>query len=269
MVRKLHTRMAIVGTLLFALYTGVVAWLWAGGFSLPLVVASVGAFIAIQWIISTKTVLWGINSTELPEDDLRWLHTFIEESSDDMGINKPNLYIAEMGTPNAFAIGRHAKSKVVFSKSLLETLPQDEVQAVAAHELAHIKNRDALLMRFGQSLASLVSLLIFFIGLASEEVGILTSWLLGSVANFFVTLLVLALSRQREYTADETAKELMGGDGRHLSEALTRIATLSEGREPTVDANTSALCIFNADTGFLNKVLSTHPPIEQRIERLE
>lgn len=263
----LKFRMLIVGSLLFSLYAGVIGLFSVSGFPLELTVVLTGLFVVVQWVISQKMALRGSNAEEMPAKQYGWVHRFVESTSRDMGIDKPQLYIADMGMPNAFAIGRQSNGKVVVSRSLLNMLSREEAKGVVAHELAHIQNRDSIIMLLGQSIASIVGFAVYFISISSEEAGFLVGWMLSGIANFLVTLLVLAVSRQREYVADSDAADVTN-NGPALASALEKIQTASKQTDSSLDTSTSALCILNTDKSLFNRLVATHPPAERRIRRL-
>jgi heat shock protein HtpX len=269
--RKLQLRMLVVGVILFAFYifagTALSAML-----GLPLIpVLAVGIVVvpAIQyklgkWLATRK-------AEEMPDDgQYGHIHQMTERLCRDMDLEKPKLMVMDMGVPNAFAVGRKGAGVVAVSPQLIQLLDDDELEGVIAHELAHIKNRDVITMVIGQSIGMLVGYVAYFAVLFGGERNI-GSWILAmvasSVANALVMVFVLAISRYREYVADADAREAIG-TGEPLARALEKISRGAEGRESTVDDSMNALCIFNADKGLFEKLFSTHPPTEKRIQRL-
>ena len=187
-----------------------------------------------------------------------------------MGIEKPRLMIARMGVPNAFAVGRKGNGTVVVSEELLQRLEPDEVEGVLAHELAHIRNRDVVMMVLGQGVASIVAIVAQWAVLLTGDNDIADFFLaivVGQITQMLVMLFVFAISRYREYVADgDAASEI--GSGEPLASALEKIQRGSErARESGVDAQVNALCIFGEERG-LARLFATHPPVEKRIERL-
>ena len=139
-----------------------------------------------------------------------------------------------------------------------------------AHEIAHIRNRDVVTMVVGQSIAMLVGYVAYFAVLMGGERNIgsyLLAIIASSIANTLVMVFVMAISRYREYVADDDARRAIGS-GDPLARALEKISRGAEGREPKIEDSVNALCILNADRSLLQRVLSTHPPTEKRIERL-
>lgn len=266
-VSELKIRMAFVGAILFGLYLYVAQLFMSAGVDAVWVLAGLVGFVAVQYKLGRWLTLRSVNARELSNAEFPRIHRTVEELCRSMELQKPRLLIATMGTPNAFAVGRRGAGVVVLSESLIEVLDDEELEGVIAHELAHLDNRDVVLMVLGQAIATLVGFLVFLgvrvVGRRSFIVAIL-AWVLGSIAQFFVSLLVLAMSRYREYVADDTAARHTGRP-QALASALSKISTLgkSDLTQP-VDDTVNALCI----SGGPSSLLSTHPPMEKRIDRL-
>jgi heat shock protein HtpX len=269
----LKFRMAIVGTILFAFYAaaGAVAYAMLGEGAIPLVLVGSVVLIGFQYKVGKWAALRSVGAEDMPEDgQYARIHQQVESLSRDMGIDKPRLMVAQMGMPNAFAVGRKGAGTVVVSQELLRTLDADEVEGVLAHELAHIANRDVVMMVLGQGIASIVGLVAQFAVLLTGDNEIADFFLaiiVGNVVQFIVMIFVLAISRYREYVADADAKKHVGS-GEPLARALEKINRHAQaGGETNIDSEVSALCIFG-DGGGLEKILSTHPPAEKRIQKL-
>ncbi len=269
----LKIRMAIVGSILFGLYAlaAVVAMAAFGQGVLPLVLVGSVLLIGIQYKVGKWGALRSVGAEDLPEDRYPNIHKQVEYMSQDVGIPKPRLMIARMGVPNAFAIGRKGAGTVVVSEELLRRLDQDEVEGVLAHELAHIANRDVVMMVLGQGIASIVAIVAQYVVLFTGDddlADLFLALVVGQVVQMLVMLFVFAISRYREYVADGDAADLVGGEP--MARALEKISGANERTDPdrtAVDSQVNALCIFGEDTGIA-KLLSTHPPVEKRIERL-
>jgi heat shock protein HtpX len=300
----LKLRMVLAGSILFGfyallmglvvLYFGATTPVLAGAVLLTL------GFVVFQYKVGTWGALRSVGAEEMPETgEYRDIHRAVERLADDMGIEKPRLMVAEMGMPNAFAIGRKADGTVVVSEEIIELLEFDELEGVLAHELAHIKNRDVVIMTLGQSLASIVGIVVqFAVIFANDEGGfgnIILGMILGNLAQLLVMVFVFAISRYREYVADGDAAEYTGnpdamaralekiqqGAKQAQQQTQTRQRSRSRGRgrgrrerQPQAGANqggagdVAALCIFGGDRGLLQSIFSTHPPVEKRIQRL-
>jgi len=265
----LRIRMAVVGSILFAFYALLALVLYANGFPLVVIaVLSVG-FVGFQYVLGKKVALWSVGAEDMSEDRYPHIHQSVERFSREMGIEKPRLMVADMGVPNAFAVGRKGAGVVVVSSELLQVLDRDEVEGVLAHELAHIRNRDVVLMVVGQSIAMMVGLAVQFAVLFTRDRGIanfFVAYFAGIVSQMLVMVFVLAISRYREYAADSDAAELVGGDP--LARALEKISEAGRRTDADVEDNVAALCIFGGERGLLERVFATHPPVEKRIERL-
>ena len=290
----LKIRMAVVGTLLFAFYAaaGAVVYAMYGQGAIPLVLVGSVLLIGFQYKVGKWAALRSVGAEDMPEGgEYARLHQQVESLSRDMGIDKPRLMIADMGVPNAFAVGRKGAGTVVVSRELLHLLEDDEVEGVLAHELAHIANRDVVMMVLGQGIASIVGLVAQFVVLLAGDNDIADFFLaiiVGNVVQFLVMLFVLAISRYREYVADADAKKHIGS-GEPLARALEKIQSSAEAQQSARSSRSSqrgrgrgqrqqrnrdagsdqvaALCIFNSSGGLANLV-SSHPPTEKRIEKL-
>jgi len=286
----LKARMVVVGAILFAFYAVVAAVAYASGFPLWVVVVGSVGLVGLQYKVGKWMALRSVGAEEMPEDG-GWadVHRRVERLSDEMGIEKPRLMVADMGVPNAFAVGRKGAGTVVVSTELARLLEDDELEGVLAHELAHIKNRDVVTMVVGQGIASIVGIAAQWAVLATgdnELADFFLAIVVGNVVQFFVMLFVLAISRYREYVADADAKEYVGS-GEPLARALEKIQRGNErgasgtrspgpargrgrGREQGgVNGQVGALCIFDDDSrSLLTRIVATHPPVEKRIQRL-
>ncbi|ADB59691.1 peptidase M48 Ste24p [Haloterrigena turkmenica DSM 5511] len=267
----LKLRMVVVGAILFAFYVGAATFLALLFGVSPLLILPAGIVIlpAIQYKLGKWMALRG--AEEMPEDgQYREVHQMTESLSRDMGVDKPKLMVMSMGVPNAFAVGRKGAGVVCVSTELMQILERDELEGVIAHEIAHIKNRDVITMVVGQSIGMMVGYVAYFAVLMGGERNIGT-WILAmvasSLANMLVMVFVLAISRYREYVADEDARQYIG-TGEPLARALEKISSGAQGRESKLDDSMSALCIMNTDRGLMEKLFASHPPTEKRIEKL-
>jgi heat shock protein HtpX len=265
--------MAVVGSILFGFYAvaAVVVMGMFGTDVLPLVLVGSVLFVGVQYKLGKWMALRSVGAEDLPEDRYSEIHRRVEELSESMGIENPRLMVARMGVPNAFAVGRKGAGTVIVSEELIRTLDPDELEGVLAHELAHIRNRDVVMMVLGQGVASIVAIVAQWAVLLTGDNDIADFFLaivVGQITQMLVMLFVFAISRYREYVADEDAATAVGG-GAPLASALRKISQGNErARESAVDEQVNALCIFGEERG-LARLFATHPPIEKRIERLE
>jgi heat shock protein HtpX len=243
-----------------------------GAFGWPLWLVLVGSvlFVGVQYKLGKWMALRSVGAEDLPEERFPEIHRQVEDLSATMGIEKPQLMIARMGVPNAFAVGRKGAGTVVISEELLQVLAPEEVEGVLAHELAHIRNRDVVMMVLGQGVASILAIVAQFVVLATGDNDIADFFLaiiVGQVVQMLVMLFVFAISRYREYVADGDAADAIGG-GEPLARALETIRRGNEGAdESAIDESVNALCIFGEKRGFA-QLVATHPPMEKRIARL-
>jgi len=260
--------MAVVGSILFAFYALVaIVAVEAFGVGLPIVLVGTVGFAGFQYVVGKKIALWSAGAEALPADRYPEIHRSVERIAGEMDLEKPRLMIADMGVPNAFAVGRRGAGVVVVSEQLLGVLDHDELEAVLAHELAHIDNRDVVTMVLGQSIASMLGMAAYFAiafsrdgGIGNIVLGYLASVLVQTVAMVFV----LAISRYREYVADADAAGHVGGDA--MARALEKISAASGRSDTEVNDNVAALCISGGDRSALQRLFATHPPMEKRIE---
>lgn len=269
----LKIRMAIVGAILGAFYlVAVAAAMVVFGTGIwPLAIVGSVLLIGVQYKVGKWGALRSVGAEDMPAERYPRIHQRVEELSREMGIEKPTLKVARMGVPNAFAVGRKGAGVVVVSQELLQLLDEDELDGVLAHELAHIANRDVVTMVIGQGIASIVGIAAQFIILLTGDNDIADFFLaiiVGNIVQFIVMLFVLAISRYREYVADADAKVAIG-TGDPLARALEKIQQGNQRADDSrIDENVNALCIFGESQGILTKLVSTHPPVEQRIQRL-
>jgi heat shock protein HtpX len=294
----LKLRMVLAGSILFAFYAAIagVVMLSFGTSSTVLVLLLLGTlgFVGFQYKFGKWAALRSVGAEDMPEEgQYREIHRAVEQLSRDMGIDKPRLMVADMGTPNAFAVGRKGAGTVVVSTEIIRLLDREELEGVLAHELAHINNRDVVMMLIGQSIASMVGIVVQFAVLFGGERNIASyfvAMIAGSISQMLVMIFVLAISRYREYVADSDAAEYTNNPDA-MARALEKIqqgATQGQqagsrqagsrrgqrGRGPGQSGNqgtpdeVAALCIFEGDRGVLQAIFATHPPVEKRIERL-
>ena len=230
------------------------------------------------YFFSDKLVLRMHGARELAVEDAPGLHGMVEELAQRAGIPKPRVFLIDDPSPNAFATGRNPEKGVVaVTRGILELLDRRELRGVIAHELAHIRNRDILVATIAAAIASAVtyvahaiSFSAFLGGSDDEEEGSAAGGLLVAlVAPIAATLIQLGISRSREYLADESGAAICG-DPEALARALEK---LSRGAEliPAEAAQpaTASLYIVNPLSGArVARLFSTHPPMEDRVERL-
>lgn len=212
--------------------------------------------------------------------DMPEYHRVVRDLCREWGLPMPRLYVTPDAQPNAFATGRNPRhASVAVTRGLLRVLGPQELRAVLAHELAHIRNRDILLSSIAAAvatgitfLAELAGWLPFFGGSEGddEDAGLL-GWLAAALlAPIAAALLQLALSRSREFEADRTGAALIG-DGHPLARALARIDAVARRTPMQVEPAQAGKYFVNPLTGrelAFSRLFMTHPPVHDRIARL-
>jgi len=252
----------------------------ATGLTIALVIALAINFVT--YFFSDKIVLMMYRAKEARKIDYPALHKMVEELSKEAGIPKPKVYIIPTQTPNAFATGRNPKHAVVAAtEGILSLLTEKELRGVIAHEIGHVKNRDILITTIAATIAAVISYVAamarwaaIFGGMRDRD-GEGMGNILGLIALSIITpivaiLIQLAISRAREYQADKTGAQL-SQDPEALASALQK---LHQGvkQKPLRGGSpaTSSLFIVNPFSGnFIVSMLSTHPPMEERVKRLK
>jgi len=227
---------------------------------------------------SDKIVLRMYRAQEVSPEEAPQIHQMVEELAHEAGIPKPRVYIIPDESPNAFATGRNPQhAAVAATQGIIRLLTPVELKGVLGHELGHVLNRDILISTIAATLAGAIMILasmarwgaILGMGRDEEEGGgILGVLVMSIIAPIAAMLIQMAISRSREYLADETGARLA-----HNPESLARaLEKLSLGTQRIpMDASpaTAHMFIVNPLTGrSLMNLFSTHPPIEERVERL-
>jgi len=228
--------------------------------------------VATYWF-SDRIVLAMYRAQEVDESQAPGLFRVVRRLAQRAGLPMPRVFVIPENSPNAFATGRDPQHAVVaVTQGLLNMLDEAELEGVIAHELSHVRNRDLLIGAIAATLAGALMILarIFYLfGGRNREGSGLGSLLLLIIAPLAALLIRLAISRSREYQADESAARLTGNP-RGLAYALARLEKGAEYYPLEAEPSTSHLFIVNPLRGdLLASLFSTHPPIRARIERLE
>jgi heat shock protein HtpX len=265
-----------------------------------------GGICWYAWRTGPEKVLWATGAWELIESatqEQKQLVNVVEEMAIAAGLPKPRIWVVPDADPNAFATGRDAASaSIAVTEGLLATLSRDELQAVVAHEMAHVRNLDVRLMTLLAGMVGAIALMSDGMGRTIGRGGlrrggaagaqwaggrrgsgksnpiaivILVLWLLTLViAPIISRLLAMAVSRKREYLADATAAQLTRNP-MSLATALEKLAGATAATK-SITQGAAHLCIVDpapgvlaSKEGFLADFLGSHPPIRQRIIRLQ
>ncbi|MGQ4556491.1 zinc metalloprotease HtpX [Halobellus sp. GM3] len=271
----LRGRMVLTMFLLFALYMVFVgALVWSRSLIyLPLM----GAFALAQFFFSDRLALYSMGAKEVTEEEYPDLHAMVSRLSQQADLPKPTVAVADSRVPNAFAAGRsQKKATVCVTTGLLGTLDRNELEGVIAHELAHVKNRDVMVMTIASFLSTVAFMIVrmgFWFGGGRNRQGgggflvAIVASLVVWVVSFF---LIRALSRYREFAADRGGA-LITGNPSALASALLTIDGRMD-RVPKEDlreqSEMNAFFIVPLKSDFIGRLFSTHPATETRVERL-
>jgi heat shock protein HtpX len=275
-------------TILLAALTALVVWIGQmvggpNGAVLALVMA--GAMNFFSYWFSDKIVLKMYGAQEISANDDPELYGIVRDLTARAGLPMPKVYIIPEETPNAFATGRNPEhAAVAVTQGIRRILDKRELAGVLGHELSHVKHRDILISSIAATLAGAISYLAYMAQWAAifgggsrdrEEGGsnIFSLLFMMIVAPLAATLIQMAVSRSREYMADEGGAKV-SGDPLALASALRKLEMGAQNIPLQVSdatANSTAhMFIVNPLTGAgLAKLFSTHPPMEERIARLE
>jgi heat shock protein HtpX len=273
-----YFRTAILLAALTALFMGVGYLIGGQGGMLIALLVAAGMNLFAYWN-SDKMVLSMYGAREVDERSAPELYALIRQLASAAGLPMPRVYVMENPQPNAFATGRNPEhAAVAVTTGLLNTVSQDELAGVLAHELGHVKNRDTLLMTITATIAGAISMLAnfgFMFGGRSNSnnnigfIGTLALLILGPLA---AGLVQMAISRTREYEADREGAEISRRP-LSLASALRKIAGAAE-RIPNMPAErnpaSAHLFIVNPLSGArMDNLFATHPDVENRIARLQ
>jgi heat shock protein HtpX len=236
-----------------------------------------GAFTFVQYFYSDKLALYGMGAKTVSREEYPELYASVQRLSQQADLPMPQVAVADTRVPNAFATGRNRKNATVcVTNGLMNTLDQDELDGVIAHELAHIKNRDVLVITIASFLSSVAFLIVrwgaFFGGGRDRNGGggVIVAILISLVVWIVSFLLIRLLSRYREYAADRGGAAITGKPSA-LASALMKISGEMD-KVPTEDAREqaemNAFFIIPIKKGFVGSLFRTHPSTEDRIERL-
>ena len=281
LVTRMYFTMFMLGFLyaVFALFLMKVA-----GLQLIFVGGIVGVMIVVQYYMSDKLILRSTGAKEVTAEQEPALHKMVKQLADRYEMPMPKVAVIDTAIPNAFATGRNPKNALVaVTTGIQERLNERELRAVIGHELAHVANRDMRVLAIANFLVTVTSFLMtmlfwnmLFGGMGGRRNnnggGMMMVYLVTIVVYFIGQLLVLALTRYREYGADHTGAEICGDPGA-LADALEKISG-AVNKIPDKDLRklqtANAFLIIPAalkGEGSMN-LFSTHPPLQERVKRL-
>src|SRR6185369_13726427 len=248
------------------------------GMTFALVMA--GVMNLVSYWFSDKIVLSMYGAKEVAEADYPEFYGMVRQLAISAGMPMPKVYLIESDTPNAFATGRNPEhAAVAATTGILRILSREELMGVMAHELTHVRNRDILISSIAATIAGAVTYLAHMAQWAAmfgggrdsddEGGGIFGMILMAILAPIAAMLIQMAISRSREYGADTGGAEI-SGNPLYLAGALRKLEMANQ--QIPMDANpaTAHMFIVNPLSGSgMMSLFSTHPPLEERIRRLE
>jgi len=268
--------------MLMALLTLLLVWGGAAlggksGMTFALIMAFVMNFVT--YFFSDKIVLKMYRAREVGEAEAPVLHRIVRRLSQKAGMPMPKVYIIPDMSPNAFATGRNPKhAAVAATEGIMQLLSEEELSGVMAHELAHVSHRDILIGTIAATVAGAISYLaqmaqwaMIFGGRHDDDEGgsPVAAIVMMIVAPIAAMLIQMAISRSREYAADEGGARLQGNP-HALANALRKLHNGAQAIPMHATPATSHMMIVNPFSGgAMMKLFSTHPPVEERIARLE
>ncbi len=263
-------------TILLAGLTGlfVVIGFAIGGAQTALLFLFFGALMNLgAYWFSDKIALKMSGAKPISEQEAPRLYQMVRDLTTRAGLPMPSLHLIPQDQPNAFATGRSPdKSAVAVTQGILRLLSEDELRGVIAHELAHIRNRDVLIQSvaatIGGAITYLAYMLMWFGGDDESPLGLVGALGMVLLAPIAATIIQLAISRQREYSADATGADICGNP-ESLASALLRLEEGAKAIPMQVNQASEPLYIVKPlSGGALAGLFSTHPPIEERVRRL-
>ena len=274
----LRARMGFTMFLLFALYL-VFAVVITTQFaeSAQLFLGLMVLFMGAQFLFSDKLALYSMGAREVSDDEYPQLHATIGRLAQQADLPKPKVAVADSRVPNAFATGRsQSNSAVCVTTGIMNTLSEEELEGVIAYELAHVKNRDVMVMTIASFLSTIAFLVVrwgwLFAGGDREggQAPVFVAIIASLVVWVFSFLLIRALSRYREFAADRGGAAITGKPSA-LASALLKI---SGGMDNIPDddlreqSEMNAFFIIPIKAGTIGRLFSTHPSTEKRVDRL-
>ena len=241
------------------------------GMLMALVISAVTNFVA--YFYSDKIALATYRAQAVTREQLPRVYQVVERLTQKIGIPMPKIYVIPTDSPNAFATGRNPQhASVAVTQGILNLLNDEELEGVLAHELGHVQNRDILISSIAATVAGAITFMArfgIFFGDRDDRrgggIGALLMLILAPIAAF---LIQMAVSRSREYQADQSGAHFTGNPYA-LASALAKIEAYSKRLPLPATPSTAHLFIIQPFLGMsLGSLFSTHPPVAKRIERL-
>jgi heat shock protein HtpX len=275
-------RMFGVMFLLIVLYLGFMAVLVASGAEFTFIALIAIVILGVQYFFSDRLALWSVGAKVVTPEQAPELHAMVERLAQIADLPKPKVAVADTNVPNAFATGRNPQNAAVaVTRGLMSRLNREELEGVIAHELAHIRNRDVMVMTLASFFAVVAQMImrsLFFTGAGRQRGGnnngagvIMLVWVASLLVWVISYFLIRALSRYREFAADRGAA-LITGSPQALMSALMKISGVMD-RVPQQDlrevSDMNAFFIIPAAPGGrFSEIFSTHPSLERRLDSL-
>ena len=279
-----NKRRTVIIIIAFIVMIGLIAAAFAWAYNDPWIavwtIVVAGIYAAIQYYAAGSVAMAMTGATEIEKKDNPRLYNIVENLSITTGLMMPKVYIIQDAAPNAFATGRDPQHAMVAATTgLLDIMDDKELTAVMAHEMSHVKNYDIRVSMIVFGLVCVIGLIsdiayrmMFYGRRRRDEEGSPVGYALVMVAAILSPILAalaqMAVSRQREYLADASAVNIT----RYPEGMIAALKKLQAHSQPMKNQNVAAAPMYINDPlrkGFFNNLLSTHPPLEKRIERLE
>jgi heat shock protein HtpX len=276
-VTESNWKAGIRTTILLATLTGLLVAIGAlvGGPRTAATFLVIGLVInLVMFWFSDKIALKMSRAQPLSEEEAPRLHQIVRELAFSAGIPMPKLYMIPQDQPNAFATGRSPKhSAVAVTRGITKLLSEAELRGVLAHELAHVRNRDVLTTSVAAAIGGAITwiaYMLLFVGGDDNDspLGLVSALAMVILAPIAASIIQLAISRQREFSADATGARIAGSSNA-LADALERLEAGAKAMPMQVNSAAEPLFIVRPFSGRgLASLFSTHPPIEERVRRL-
>jgi len=274
--RKSNFTAALRTTILMAALGGLLVVI---GYAIGGIAAASGFLVlalimnGVAYWFSDKIAIASARAKPVSESEAPQLYQMVRELTTRAGLPMPRLFVIPSDQPNAFATGRNPKNAAVaVTSGITKLLSEDELRGVISHELGHVRNRDILTQSVASAIGAMITwiayLFLWFGDDDSSPLGLVANLALFLLAPISATLIQLAISRQREFSADATGAEICGNP-ESLASALLRLEEGAKAMPMQVNQATEPLYIVKPFSGGgIASLFSTHPPIDERVRRL-